>query len=122
MKEMATHKVKDAKSETCSSLDEKIATAAAALAEADVLFLVTGAGFSADSGLPVYADIGRNLPRGMTYADVAQPAMLEKDPGEIVLHSDHVYVPSVTNISHVDSYTLFVFNSLILRILGPCSP
>eukprot|EP00971_Amphidinium_carterae_P122893 2432625-Amphidinium_carterae.1 len=43
--------------------------AAEAIAEADVLFLCTGAGFSADSGLAVYKDIAEIAPykeRGST--------------------------------------------------------
>lgn len=63
--------------------EKKFKSAAKAITEADVLLLVTGAGWSADSGLPVYNDIAR-IPayeeRGLTYADVAKPAMLENDP------------------------------------------
>lgn len=79
----------DAEGKLAGFDEENIAAAAAAVAEADILLLVTGAGWSADSGLPVYADIGR-IPayerRGLTYADVSRPCMIEKDPGEIVLH------------------------------------
>lgn len=40
-----------------NKFDEQCERAAKALSQADVLLLVTGAGWSADSGLPVYADI-----------------------------------------------------------------
>jgi len=42
-----------------SPLEGKFQAAATALAEADVVLLVTDAGWSADSGLPVYADIAQ---------------------------------------------------------------
>ncbi|CAJ1888461.1 unnamed protein product [Cylindrotheca closterium] len=57
--------------------------AARALKEADVLLLVTGAGFSADSGLAVYNDIGKVEAyqlRNLDYADICQPRWLKKDP------------------------------------------
>jgi len=58
--------------------------AAQKIAEADVLLLCTGAGFSADSGLAVYADVGRveaYARRGLTYDDIAQPRWLDEEPG-----------------------------------------
>lgn len=68
---------------TATALDEKFAAAANVVVEADIFLLVTGAGWSADSGLPVYDDIAR-VPayerKNLTYADVSQPNMLEKDP------------------------------------------
>ena len=57
--------------------------AAKALEEADVLLLVTGAGFSADSGLAVYEDVAK-VPayqqRELDYSDICQPHWLERDP------------------------------------------
>ena len=50
---------------------------------ADVLLLHTGAGWSADSGLPIYRDVA-NLPamqaRGLTYRDICNPAWLDTNP------------------------------------------
>lgn len=64
-------------------LDNACETAAQKIAEADVLLLCTGAGFSADSGLAVYADVAK-LPvyaeRGLEYADICTPGWLEKEP------------------------------------------
>jgi|OM-RGC.v1.035006914 NAD-dependent protein deacetylases, SIR2 family len=40
-------------------VDQNCGRAAAALASADVLVLLTGAGFSADSGLATYHDVAR---------------------------------------------------------------
>lgn len=60
--------------------------AAGALLDADVLLLCTGAGFSADSGLPVYKDIAEvEAYRGVsgqdfTYRDICNPAWLESFP------------------------------------------
>lgn len=58
---------------------EQCQKAAKALKEADVLLLVTGAGFSADSGLAVYADVA-NVPayqnRDLDYCDICQPEWL----------------------------------------------
>mmetsp|Transcript_40003 Transcript_40003/g.96523 ORF Transcript_40003/g.96523 Transcript_40003/m.96523 type:complete len:420 (-) Transcript_40003:2460-3719(-) len=57
--------------------------AARALKEADVLLLVTGAGFSADSGLAVYNDIGKveaYQQRNLDYSDVCQPRWLDMEP------------------------------------------
>ena len=55
----------------------------AAVAEADILLVVTGAGFSADSGLAVYNDIAKIKPyaaRGLDYQDLCQPHHLDKEP------------------------------------------
>jgi len=58
--------------------------AAQAIVDADVLLLVTGAGWSADSGLAVYNDLA-SVPaynqRGLTYGDVCQPKWMEQEPG-----------------------------------------
>lgn len=57
--------------------------AAEVLDEADVLVLITGAGFSADSGLAVYADVA-NVPaysmRSLDYFCICQPDWLEDEP------------------------------------------
>jgi len=57
--------------------------AADAIAESDVLLVVTGAGFSADSGLAVYADVAR-IPayreRNLDYSDICEPHHLYSDP------------------------------------------
>ena len=57
--------------------------AAAAVAQADVLLMMTGAGWSADSGLAVYRDIADQpayAARGLTYPDLCQPHVLRDDP------------------------------------------
>ena len=43
-----------------SSLETLIEQAAKQIADADFLLIATGAGFSADSGLPTYTDVARN--------------------------------------------------------------
>jgi len=57
--------------------------AAEAIRSADVLLLVTGAGFSADSGLAVYNDIA-NVPayreRNLDYMGICMPDWLDSDP------------------------------------------
>ena len=66
-----------------ADLPNAYAEAARHLAEADVLLLCTGAGFSADSGLAVYADVAR-IPayasRGLQYHDICQPHWQQHDP------------------------------------------
>ena len=63
--------------------DPNYEQAAHAVWTADVLVLITGAGFSADSGLAVYNDVA-DIPayqiRLLTYMDVCQPHWLEEDP------------------------------------------
>ena len=59
------------------------AEAARAIAQADCLLLLTGAGFSADSGLAVYADVANveaYKSRGLKYHDICQPHWLETEP------------------------------------------
>ena len=54
---------------------DAVGRAAAAIAQADVLLLCTGAGWSADSGLKVYrdiADIGAYHDKGLTYRDICE--------------------------------------------------
>jgi len=57
--------------------------AAKLISESDVLLLCTGAGFSADSGLAIYADVAR-IPqyasRELTYGDICQPHWQFKEP------------------------------------------
>ena len=51
--------------------------------DADILLLATGAGFSADSGLPVYGDIAKQpvySEKGLTYADICSQNTLETNP------------------------------------------
>ena len=63
--------------------DALVERAAAAIATADVLVFLTGAGWSADSGLAVYKDIA-DIPayhaRGVTYPDLCQPDWVQSEP------------------------------------------
>jgi len=64
-------------------LDEAYERAAKAIGAADVLLLSTGAGWSADSGLPVYkdiADVAAYEARGLTYHDLCEPHWLDDEP------------------------------------------
>ena len=57
--------------------------AAAAVLEADYILVCAGAGFSADSGLPVYKDVADLEPyraRNLTYADLCTPGWCQRDP------------------------------------------
>ena len=59
------------------------ARAAAALLDADFLLVCAGAGFSADSGLPVYKDVADIEPyrqRSLTYSDLCTPGWCQRDP------------------------------------------
>jgi NAD-dependent SIR2 family protein deacetylase len=63
--------------------NELCTKAAHAIAEADILLVITGAGFSADSGLAVYNDIARIEPyanRSLAYHDLCEPHWLETEP------------------------------------------
>eukprot|EP00929_Paragymnodinium_shiwhaense_P080447 TRINITY_DN41955_c0_g1_i2.p1 TRINITY_DN41955_c0_g1~~TRINITY_DN41955_c0_g1_i2.p1 ORF type:complete len:438 (-),score=96.32 TRINITY_DN41955_c0_g1_i2:508-1821(-) len=66
-----------------AATEEACKTAAQRIANADVLLLCTGAGFSADSGLAVYKDVAE-VPaykqRGLTYSDVCSPEWLDAEP------------------------------------------
>ena len=56
---------------------------AQALASADVLLIAAGAGFSADSGLPVYDSIAVDAcyaSMGITYSDLCHPLMMVEQP------------------------------------------
>jgi NAD-dependent SIR2 family protein deacetylase len=49
----------------------------------DVLLLTSGAGLSADSGLPVFADIAKvpaYLEKKLSYTDLCNPKWIEEDP------------------------------------------
>lgn len=62
----------------------KLRAAADAIAAADFLLIAAGAGFSAQSGLPVYKDLADVLAykdRGLDYADLAQPHWRHSEPG-----------------------------------------
>eukprot|EP00668_Euglena_longa_P014883 GGOE01018918.1.p1 GENE.GGOE01018918.1~~GGOE01018918.1.p1 ORF type:complete len:398 (-),score=71.69 GGOE01018918.1:158-1324(-) len=56
---------------------------AKAMVDAGFLLIAAGAGFSADSGLPVYKDVAK-LPayesQGLTYPDLCDPSMLQVNP------------------------------------------
>lgn len=65
------------------SLHRRWGEAARFISEADIFLLCTGAGFSADSGLAVYADVAK-VPayalRNLAYHDICQPHWLEREP------------------------------------------
>lgn len=65
------------------SFEEQCEQATEALAQSNVLLLVTGAGWSADSNLAVYGDIAK-VPayqqNGWSYADVSHPSLVQSDP------------------------------------------
>ena len=64
-------------------LAASIQRAAELIDSADILLLHTGAGWSADSGLPVYRDVA-SLPamqqRSLTYRDICDPRWLDSNP------------------------------------------
>lgn len=65
------------------TMEESVQRAAGAIAQADVLLLLTGAGWSADSGLSVYkdvADVKAYRDRNLTYSSICEPHWLEDDP------------------------------------------
>mmetsp|Transcript_11835 Transcript_11835/g.17393 ORF Transcript_11835/g.17393 Transcript_11835/m.17393 type:complete len:450 (-) Transcript_11835:307-1656(-) len=73
----------DEAKELKADFHKNCALSAFALFEADVLILVTGAGFSADSGLAVYADVANVKAyeeRNLTYQDICTPQWLHSDP------------------------------------------
>ncbi|CAB9522134.1 expressed unknown protein [Seminavis robusta] len=69
--------------ELLANFDRYCQKAARALAEADVFLLVTGAGFSADSGLAIYRDVAK-VPayqaRDLDYSDICMPHWQFDDP------------------------------------------
>jgi len=67
-----------------SNMDVNLALAAEIISKAEVLILITGAGFSADSGLALYADVANvnaYRERNLEYHDICQPHWLGHDPG-----------------------------------------
>lgn len=63
--------------------DSAILAAARAIKSADFVLVAAGAGFSADSGLPVYADVAEHpayARRSLTYHDLCRPELLVEDP------------------------------------------
>jgi hypothetical protein len=65
---------------TVSKMEE---TAAEWIRQADILLVATGAGFSADSGLPVYKDIANHpayKDRSLTYEELCCDNYLNSDP------------------------------------------
>lgn len=72
----------EAKDKLLERVNEICAEAGVFIASADVFLLCTGAGFSADSGLAVYADVAQvpaYASRGLSYHDICQPRWLHKD-------------------------------------------
>merc|ERR1712232_194940 len=69
--------------ELLSLVDIKCGEAARYISEADVFLLCTGAGFSADSGLAIYADVAKveaYVARDLKYHDICQPLWLSSEP------------------------------------------
>ena len=70
-------------SKKASGIDSEHARAALALLDADYILVCAGAGFSADSGLPVYKDIA-DLPayhrRNLEYSDLCTPGWCQREP------------------------------------------
>lgn len=67
-----------------AGLDAACGRAARLISEADIFLLTTGAGFSADSGLAIYADVAKvkaYSDRRLQYHDICQPRWLQSDPG-----------------------------------------
>ena len=65
------------------SLETLIEQAARQIADADFLLIATGAGFSADSGLPTYTDVARNPiyeSLGIEYGDLCRIQCLKENP------------------------------------------
>lgn len=66
-----------------SNYEKLCAEAGNAISDSEVLLFVTGAGFSADSGLAVYEDVA-NIPayqeRGLKYHDICDPIWKEREP------------------------------------------
>jgi len=66
-----------------NTVDASCAAAAATIAQADVLLFCTGAGFDADSGLAVYADVAKvpaYAKRGFTYSSLCDERLLHWEP------------------------------------------
>ena len=66
-----------------SAANDAYERAAAALLNADYVLVCAGAGFSADSGLPVYKDVADTpayRAMGVTYGDLCTPQWAHRDP------------------------------------------
>jgi len=66
-----------------ATLDDRCAEAARLIQQADIFLLCTGAGFSADSGLAVYADVAKvpaYAQRNLEYHDICEPKWLIDEP------------------------------------------
>ena len=78
-----TAPTKEQVAELAAQLDANCKAAGQAISDADVIVTVTGAGFSADSGLAVYKDIA-TVPayqeRKLTYAALCEPKWLKDEP------------------------------------------
>jgi NAD-dependent SIR2 family protein deacetylase len=78
-----SHPAAQQRSALTAKRDELFARAACAVSRADALVVFTGAGFSADSGLPIYVDVA-DVPayhaRGLTYSDLCTPSLLQAEP------------------------------------------
>lgn len=62
---------------------QKLGAAAAAIANSDYLLIATGAGFSADSGLPTYSQVADNPvydDQGIDYSDLCRVECLQNRP------------------------------------------
>ena len=80
----ATATIPPAKPRPLLDVDTACRLAAEHMSRAGFLLVTAGAGFSADSGLPVYNAIAA-VPAyerlGLKYHDLCQPALLQRDPG-----------------------------------------
>lgn len=66
-----------------NKVEEYCDLGAEAIVDADVFFLATGAGWSADSGLAVYRDVAEieaYRARGLEYHDLCRPSWLKDEP------------------------------------------
>lgn len=101
---------------------QSIMRAAAAIAHADVLVLLTGAGWSADSGLAVYKDVANVAAyreREVGYAELCDPNLLDTVSRPYLLYSTHG--PNETRDLFLSRPAPPVDTGpdVVLRILGP---
>lgn len=107
--------------------DALLARVAAALIAADYVLIAAGAGFSADSGLPVYADVA-NAPHwqrlGLDYGDLCRPGMLSSLPAcgygfwsscmrayrEAAPHEGYALLEKICRTKHADSTCVYTSN------------
>eukprot|EP00121_Abeoforma_whisleri_P000180 Awhi_evm1s162 len=74
--------------------EEKYKKAASLLQQCDFLLVTAGAGFSADSGLPVYKDVAKNpvyAEKNLTYSDLCDPQCLKTNPEMFYYFWDECY-------------------------------